>query len=441
MTVRIAEIHRALKPTGSFYLHCDPTASHYLKLVCDALFVTRGGDFKNEITWKRTSAHSTAKRYGSNTDTIFYYTKSNQYTWNQLYSDFDFKHLSKFSRKDPDGRLWYDDNLTGAGTTNGITGEDWRGFSVRAIGRHWRTTHDELERLVEENKIHFPPKNGFPRLKRYLEGAKGVALQEVWDDIFAINSQAAERLGYPTQKPEALLERIISASSNERDVVLDAFCGCGTTIAVAQWLKRRWIGIDITYQSISLIMKRLKKIENAAELVEMHGIPRDMESVRALVHKRDDRVRKEFEKWAVLTFSDNHAAINEKKGADKGIDGVAYTVTGRDDKGNITSSPVIFSVKSGKIGRKEMAELRGTIEREQAAAGVLITLEKPTKPMLNEAKQAGQFKGDFATFDRLQIVTVQDILDNKRMNLPLYGEVLKNAKTDSGAKQPSLYGE
>jgi hypothetical protein len=217
------------------------------------------------------------------------------------------------------------------------------------------------------------------------------------------------------------------------------FAAVEQLIAVAQKLKRRWIGIDITYQSISLIMRRLRKTENAVELVEMHGIPRDMESVKALVHKKDDRVRKEFEKWAVLTFSDNHAVINEKKGADKGIDGVAYTVAGRDDKGSITSLPVIFSVKSGHVGRKEMAELRGTIEREKAAAGILITLEKPTKPMIQEAKQAGQFKGDFATFDRLQIVTVEEILNHKRMNLPLYAEVIKLAQTDSGAKQQQLF--
>ena len=439
MTVRIAEIHRALKPTGTFYLHCDPTTSHYLKLVCDALFVTRGGDFKNEITWKRTSAHSTAKRYGCNTDIIFYYTKSDDYTWNQLYTDFDYKHLSKFSRKDPDGKLWYDDNLTGAGTTSGITGEDWRGFSVRAIGRHWRTTHDELDRLAEENKIYFPPNSGFPRLKRYLEGAKGVAVQEVWDDISPINSQATERLGYPTQKPEALLERIIGASSNEGDVVLDAFCGCGTTIAVAEQLKRLWIGMDITYQSISLVLRRLEHTfgKDVLDSITITGVPRDMDSAIALAHKQDDRLRKEFEKWSVLTYTNNRAIINDKKGADQGIDGIAYFLTGKDE-----NAKIIFQVKSGNVKRDTIATLRGDMEREQAAIAILLTLEKPTAPMLKEAKAAGRFHHESMgkNYDKIQIVTIQEIVESsKRLEIPMSMEVLRAARRKVEDKQKPLF--
>jgi hypothetical protein len=215
--------------------------------------------------------------------------------------------------------------------------------------------------------------------------------------------------------------------------VLDAFCGCGTTVAVANRLRRRWIGMDITYQSVALILKRLKDSagQTAVEMVELHGVPKDMESVDALIHKKDDRVRKEFEKWAILTYSDNRAVINEKKGADKGIDGVAYT-----RKSATEVLPVIISVKSGGIGRKEMGELRGTIEREGAAAGIMITRNEPTKPMIAEAKAAGQFKPEnFPVFDRLQIVTVQQILDGAKMNLPLMEEVTKRAqKAKTGAQ-------
>jgi len=235
------------------------------------------------------------------------------------------------------------------------------------------------------------------------------------------------------------LERIISASSNEGDVVLDAFCGCGTTVAVADRLKREWIGMDITYQSIALILKRLRDHggPEALENVELYGVPRDLESVDALIHKKDDRVRKEFEKWAVLTFSDNRAIINEKKGADKGIDGIAYTRVSKEEV-----LPVILSVKSGKIGRKEIGELRGTIERENAACGIMITRHESTKPMLLEAKEAGQFKPEYHTaFDRLQIVTVQEILDGRRMNLPLVEEVTKKAQKAKRDAQPSLLSD
>jgi site-specific DNA-methyltransferase (adenine-specific) len=265
-----------------------------------------------------------------------------------------------------------------------------------------------------------------------------------WNDISLIRGWSSEKLGYPTQKPEALLERIISASSNEGDTILDAFCGCGTSVVVAQRLKRQWIGIDITYQSIALVVKRLEDSfgKTVTQEIELNGVPRDMESVRALVNKRDDRVRKEFEKWAILTYSDNRAVINEKKGADKGIDGVAYVAVGRDpERKDIRHSPVMLSVKSGKVGASIIRDLRGVVEREAAAGGILLTLEEPTKPMLEEARQAGQFKGDFATFDRLQIVTVQQILDGERMRLPLLAEVAKRAKSKSDAKQMGMYTE
>lgn len=442
MTVRIAEIHRVLKETGSFYLHCDPNASHYLKIICDAIFCSIKGDFRNELIWKRAETvkgnfGQGSTRFDANHDVIFFFAKSDKNTFHPQFKEYSEKYITSFYKYvEPDtGRRYQLISMTGPGGSAKGNPQ----YEIMGITRFWRYSKQKMHELINAGMVVQTNPGAVPRRKQYLDEGKGVSIQTVWDDVPALHAQASERLGYPTQKPEALLERIINASSNEGDTILDAYCGCGTTVAAAQKLNRRWIGIDITYQSISLIMKRLRKIEGASELVEMHGIPRDLQSVEALIKKKDDRVRKEFEKWAVLTFSDNHAIINEKRGADKGVDGVAFTVTGHDERGSVTSSPVIFSVKSGHVNPAVVRELYGTIEREKAVAGILITLEHPTKPMIQEAKQAGQFKGDFATFDRLQIVTVEEILNNKRMNLPLYAEVVKSAQTDSGAKQQNLF--
>ena len=243
-----------------------------------------------------------------------------------------------------------------------------------------------------------------------------------------VGRTSAERLGYPTQKPEALLERVIRASSNKGDVVLDAYCGCGTTIAVAQNLERKWIGIDITYQSISLVLRRIEKAfgRSALESVKTDGIPRDMQSAEALAHRKDDRLRKEFEKWAVLTYTNNRAVINEKKGADAGIDATGYFITGKND-----NAKIIFQVKSGGVKRGDIATLRGDMGREKAALAILITLEDPSKPMLSEAKAAGQYRHDTMgrSYDKISIVTVKGIIeDGKRLEIPMSLEVLAAAQ-------------
>ncbi len=329
-------------------------------------------------------------------------------------------------------------DLTGAGSGPP------RDFGEKGVlsppeGRHWMFDQQNMDKAIKDKRL-FWTRNGVPRLKRYIDESQGMPIQDVWDDIQVLRSWHQEKLGYPTQKPEALLERIISASSNEGDVVLDAFCGCGTSVAVANRLRRRWIGMDITYQSVALILKRLKDSEGqaAVDAVELHGVPRDMESVDALIHKKDDRVRKEFEKWAILTYSDNRAVINEKKGADKGIDGVAYTRKSKDEV-----LPVMLSVKSGKnVGVSEVRDLFGVVQSEGAACGIYISRHEPTKPMIEFAKQQGQFKPEnFAAFDRLQIVTVQEILDGARMNLPLMEEVTKRAQKSKSASQIKMFGE
>jgi hypothetical protein len=268
-------------------------------------------------------------------------------------------------------------------------------------------------------------KNG-KEYRYYLD--KGVLPNDWWIDIQALNPSAKERLGYPTQKPESLLERIIKASSNENDIVLDAYCGCGTTVVVCQKLDRQWIGIDITYQSISLILKRLKETcgEGVLQTIKLDGIPKDIEGAIALANKADDRTRKEFEKWAILTYTNNRAMINTKKGADKGVDGI---VSFDGDKGE--SEKVIFQVKSGKVKSGDIRDLLGTMTLENASIAIFITLENPTKDMLKTAKSAGFYQNKFMTHscDKVQIITIQDIIENKqKLNIPLINEVLKSAE-------------
>lgn len=426
MTLRIVEIHRVLKPTGSFYLHCDPTASHYLKLVLDAVFCGQGGDFKNEISWKRSATRSSiSKSLRKHHDVIFFYTKSTDYLYNLQYDEHDATLLKKYTGSDIRGTFRLVPLMASGKVVNGETGKPWRGFDPNTRGKagmHWLTTHEKLERYVSDGLVDFPRKaSGVPQLRYYLDQNKGVPLSDFWDDVDVINSMGSEALGYPTQKPEALLERIIKASSNEGDTVLDAYCGCGTTVAVAQRLNRQWIGIDITYQSISLILKRLADKYPAdwpaieADIL-LDGVPRDLASAQALANRKDDKTRKEFEKWSVLTYSNNQARINEKKGADAGIDGIAYFLIDKD-----TNGKAIFQVKSGGANRATLATLNSDRQREKAEFGFLITMDKPTKAMRDEIAAAGKYRHPMLNRedDRLQVITVAEILAGDRLNLPM----------------------
>lgn len=430
MTVRIAEIRRALKPTGSFYLHCDPTASHYLKLVLDAIFCAQGGEYQNEIIWKRTGSHNDAKRFAGVHDCVLYYSRSKNPVWNPQHLPHGEHYIkTHYSRKDKDGRRYRLDNIirsASMGPRPNLTYE-YKGYTPQW---GWRVNRDKLEAIDKSGRLSWVS-SGVPYLVRYLDEMQGCAMPSVWDDIPPINSQAQERLGYPTQKPEALLERIIKASSNEGDVVLDTYCGCGTTTAVAQRLNRRWIGIDITYQSISLVLKRLEDIHGKDVLNEilLDGIPRDMASANALAHKKDDRVRKEFEKWAILTYTNNRAVINGKRGADGGIDGTAYFMTNKKD-----NAKIVFQVKSGGVKRNDIASLRGDMEREKAVLAVLITLEEPSRPMIKDANAAGSYHHAMMgrNYDKIRIVTVKDIIENDvRLDVPTSLEVLRAAQRAS----------
>ena len=414
MTPRLVELQRILKPSGSIYLHCDPTASHYLKAVMDTVF---GKDrFLSEIIWKRTSAHASSRRPGAVHDTILLYSKSDTHTWNRQYQPYDEAYLQTFfEMRDEDGRRWKRTDLTGAGTTQrGESGRDWRGIDVTSKGRHWAYTHAELDRLDADGLIHWPNRpGGMPRLKQYADEMPGVALQDIWTDIRPIHNLSNERLGYPTQKPEALLERIILASSNEGDVVLDPFCGCGTAIAAAQRLNRKWLGIDITHLAVALMKHRLKTGFGISqdEDYSVIGEPVDVGSARALA----EQDRYQFQFWA-LSLLGARPQQYDHRGADRGIDGILHFINGP----RRSTHRAIIQVKSGRVSVAHIRDLVGTVERENAAIGLFITLENPTRAMTSEAVSAGFYHSELwqRDYPKIQIRTVQDLLNHNEFDLP-----------------------
>ncbi len=413
MAPRLVELRRVLKPTGSIYLHCDPTASHYLKLLMDAVFGPRF--FRNEVIWKRTSSHGNVSvAYGDVTDSILFYTRADQPTWNQLYVPYSEKHVTtKFTGVDPDGRHFTTTDMRNPGYRPNLIYE-YKGYKPHPNG--WVCTKEKMEEYDRQGLLYFPKSpDGRIRFKRYLDESKGQRLQNLWDDIPPINARAAERLGYPTQKPEALLERIITASSNEGDVVLDPFCGCGTAIAVAQRLKRRWVGIDITHLAVNLMKHRLQSAfgESVKAEYDVIGEPTDVEGARQLA--KDDPYQ--FQWWALGLVGAR--PVEQKKGADKGIDGRIYF-----HEGTPTDlKQVILSVKAGaNLHRSMVHELRGVVEREGAQIGVLITMEPPTKPMREEAASAGFYQSPWGTHARLQLFTVAALLDGMRIDAPPMGQ-------------------
>jgi site-specific DNA-methyltransferase (adenine-specific) len=409
MAPRLVELRRVLKPTGSIYLHCDPTASHYLKVLLDAIFGPKS--FRNDVGWKRTSAHgNVGLRYASVQDRLLFYTKSNQWTWNKPFAPYSEAYTeSHYSQVEAGtGRRFTTRDLT-ASMQRASSGQlyEWKGFRPPST-RCWAYTIENMTEFENRGLLVYSPR-GMPRLKLYLDEMPGTPCDDMWTDIPPINSQAAERLGYPTQKPEALLERIISASSNEGDVVLDPFCGCGTTIAAAQKLGRQWLGIDVTHLAITLMKQRLA--DHFGESIEytVVGEPTSLHDAEALALQD----RHQFEVWALGLV---HARPFEaKKGADRGIDGrirFNQAATGYD------WTEAIISVKSGNVHSNIVSELRGVVEREKAALGVLITLHEPTKNMVREAVDAGFYAPPYdetKKFPKLQILTIKDLLEGKRI--------------------------
>ena len=438
MAARLVELHRVLKPTGSLYLHCDPTASHYLKIVMDTIFGPH--QFINEIIWKRTTAHSSSKKFAPIHDTILYYGKTATVVWNDARADYDPEYLDKYYRfDDGDGRLYWRDNLCAAGVRKGSSGKPWRGIDPGAKGMHWKYTVEKLDELDAQGRIYWPPKGTMPQYKRYRDELKGKAIPDIWDDIDRINPVGSERLGYPTQKPLALLERILQASSNPGDVVLDPFCGCGTTIAAAQKLGRRWIGIDITHLSISLQKYRLKEMFGDDLGFQVIGEPEDVAGARQLA--RDDKYQ--FQWWALSLIrakplGGEAGSKTGKKGADKGIDGI---ITFADDESG-AAKRVIVQVKSGHVGRPAVGELVGTVQREGAAIGVFVTLEEPTGPMLAEAAAAGFYQSAKMghVYPRIQILTIAQLLAGAQVQMPSVTQTFKKAQRvkEVGAEQGRL---
>lgn len=408
MAPRLVELHRVLRPTGSIYLHCDPAASHYLKVLMDAVFDPT--NFRNEIVWKRTSSHNDSRRFAAVQDYILYYVKTSTATWNPQHVPANPKYIAThYTRRTASGRVYRLDNIIRSASMGARPNlaYEYKGF-LPEWG--WRVQRDKLEKLDREGRIEWSPK-GIPYLVRFLDEMKGTSVPSLWDDIPPINSQARERLGYPTQKPKELLARIIAASSNRNDVVLDPFCGCGTTIEAAEDAERRWIGIDVAYDAIRIIRDRLSRVGlDPRKDYEVWGEPESAEDAERLAE--EDKYQ--FQWWAVSRLGGRE--VERKKGADKGIDGRFFL---RSDRTSGKFPEAIISVKAGKTGPAHVRELRGAIERENADVGVLVTLHKATAAMRAEAASAGDYAAGESWYPRIQLLTAADIIGGKRIEYPV----------------------
>ena len=453
MAQRMVELHRVLKPTGSIYLHCDPTASHYLKLLLDAVFGPE--NFRSEIIWRRSNAHNKlSKQFGPIHDVILFYSKTSEFIFHPGRRPYTAAYVQRsFPRSDKRGH--YQSNvLTGPEVRTGESGEAWQGYDPTQHGRHWAIPSKIRQDVDPENKLkavhlvldamdeaglilHPTSSDGMPRYKQYLDSSEGVLYQDIWafqpgsqgllwnsteaidEDVKWLDNEA-ERLGYPTQKPLGLLERIINSSSREGDVVLDPFCGCGTAVAAAEGLGRKWIGIDITHLAISLMKNRLRSTFGAQlSEYEVLGVPQDIESARALAAESAHDGRYQFEWWA-LGLVDARPANDKRKGADAGVDG--YINFFDDTSGK--SKRVIVQVKSGNVRREMIATLKGDMEREKADIGVFITLQPPTESMRKEALSAGFYTPEHfpnQQHRRVQILTIDELLAGTAVSYPRGG--------------------
>ncbi|WP_395543402.1 site-specific DNA-methyltransferase [Neotabrizicola sp. sgz301269] len=414
MTARLVELQRVLKPTGSLYLHCDPTASHYLKIVMDAVF--GAPRFLNEIIWQRNSGKSLMSRRLPNThDVLLAYTKSQESTWNEdaIYRPYDPDNLpektaEKYSHVDPDGRRYtLGDLLNPNPNRPNLT------YEFLGVRRVWRWTRDRMQAAHDAGLIHQSGPGRVPRLKRYLDDMKGLPLSDVWTDILPLNSQAQERLGYPTQKPLSLLERIIRMSSIEDDVILDPFCGCGTTLHAAQKTGRHWIGIDVAVQAMQVIGDRMQSAFPSISY-DVFGLPADVDSALWLA----DRDPFKFEEWACSRIGAMHSGRFRNDG---GIDGSFYFLHGRDDP-----SRGIVSVKAGRnLNPGMVRDLVGTLARERQMTGdpdaiaVLVTARAPTGGMIDEARRAGRVETALGEMQAVQILSVADIFAGRTIQVPL----------------------
>lgn len=432
MTVRLIELHRVLKNTGSIYLHCDSTASHYLKIILDAVFGKE--NYRNEIIWKRTNnpkgSQFKDKKFGVYTDTIFFYTKSSDYLFelDRVRKPLSHQQMDKkYPKEDERGRyLEYPILRSKTKGDRPTLVYDYKGFTPPSYG--WVVKKENLIKIDERGDLGWR-KNGAPYRKYRPSEDRGEPVGNLWDDILRIQSNSAESLGYPTQKPLSLLERIINASSNKNDVVLDPFCGCGTAVHAAEKMGRQWIGIDITNLAVSLIEKRLKDAFPKIQF-EVHGTPKDLEGAKALA----EADKYQFQWWAVSLVS----AVpfgGRKKGADGGIDGHIYF---KPDGKN--TEKAIVSVKGGNnVSVSMIRDLAHVVEREKAKIGIFITLAEATEPMKKEAIKEGYYQTDFGRYEKIQILTIQDLFNGKQPNIPLIDpSAFKKAKVEINEKQEKL---
>lgn len=429
MAVRLLELYRVLRSGGSLYLHCDPTASHYLKIVVDAVFGPKS--LINEIIWKRYGAHNDvgqgSKHYGRVHDTILFYSKTNERIWNQQFMPLDEEYIRQtYNKIDPkSGKRFTTTPLTGpGGAEKGNPVFEWNGHT-----RAWRYSKETMQKLHDEEKLYYS-KTGYVRQKFFLEDSRGVPVQSVWVDIPSLSGAHAERLGYPTQKPLALLERILSASSKEGDLVLDPFCGCGTTLHAASKLNRRWIGIDITHLAIGLIKRRLTEAFPPMPF-DIIGVPKDLGGAQALA----EQDKYEFQKWA-LSMVQAQPYKGGKKGGDGGVDGYIYF------KPDLKKTEkAIVSVKGGASLTPAMVkDLIVTVDQEGAKIGIFLTLTPPTKGMVTQASSAGFYKTEYGQFPKIQIVTIEKLFDQSNpIQMPWQDtSTFKKAKLENLEKQSTL---
>jgi DNA modification methylase len=428
MAVRLIELHRVLKPTGSLYLHCDPTASHYLKILLDAVFGVT--NFVNEIVWKRYGVHNDvgqgSRHFGRIHDSILLYGKTTGRAWFQQFAPLDESYIeSTYRLIDANGGRYTTTPLTApGGAEKGNPVYEWNGHT-----RAWRYSKATMQRLHDEGRLYYS-KTGYVRQKLYLSESRGVPVQSIWTDIKSLSGANAERLGYPTQKPVALLERILKASSNENDLVLDPFCGCGTTIHAAEKLNRRWIGIDVTHLAVGLIRDRLTSAFPQAQF-EVIGVPRDLAAARELA--RADK--HEFQLWALSMIVGAQPFKGGRKGADGGVDG--YIWFQPDGKKH---EKAVVSIKGGdNVDVRMIRDLIATVDRENAKVGVFVTLAKPTRPMISEAAAAGFYESPLhGRVAKIQILTIENLFEKQQPDLPWIAPSSKSAKREASTKQIGL---
>lgn len=412
MAIRIVELHRVLKPSGSIYLHCDPTASHYLKILLDQVFGAT--NLINEIVWQRTNTKSLqSKRFPNCHDIILAYSKSADYYFQKQHAPHSEEYVEQFYRnvEPKTGRRYTLSDVTNPNPDRPNLTYEWKG-----VKRVWRWTKQRMQQMDKEGRLVYS-KTGLPRYKRYLDEMTGSAITDVWTDIAPVAAHAKESLGFPTQKPIVLLERIIAASSEEGDIVLDPFCGCGTAIVAAESLGRKWIGIDITHLAVTLIKKRIRDQFSHVRF-EVNGEPKSVEDAMVLFAQSAFQ----FESWAVSLIGGQ--PFKSKGGGDTGIDGLLYF---QDYKKQFHR--IIIEVKGGGYHPKDVRALKSVMDREEAPIGVLIAMKPPTKGMLAEAAALGKWKmpGSKRSYPILQIYTIQDYFDHKTLELPDTSSTLKKA--------------